>query len=372
MVGALDPAGNVADGHTLHAAIRLQRGSSFVLDLAFNAPPGITILFGASGAGKTTLLQCLSGLLAPDTGRVDVAGQVWFDSGAGVDLRRRPVGYVFQDLALFPHMTVDANVRYGLHGMRAAEQQRRSADILERFHIAHLRNRRPPQISGGERQRVALARALVTDPTLLLLDEPLSALDAVAKARLLDDLRAWNAAHNIPALYVTHSRDEVFALGERVLVLESGRIVAHGAPEDVLEAPRQESVARLAGFENLFDATVVALHEAQGTMTCRLDGASATLEAPLARVSTGARVRLAVRAGDILLAAAEPRLLSARNVLHGTVKRLSQADVTVTAEVDCGSVFQVKLTPGARDSLALAPGREVWLILKTHSCHLVA
>ncbi len=371
MVLPLAAAAEVA-AQSLRARFQKHRGADFQLDLDLEAPPGITILFGASGAGKTTVLQCLSGLLPPDRGRIAVGERLWFDSEARLDLHRREVGYVFQDLALFPHMTVDANVRYGLHGLDRAEQLERSRAILERFHIAHLRDRLPRRISGGERQRVALARALVTEPRLLLLDEPLSALDAAVKGRILDDLRAWNAAHDIPVLYVTHSREEVFALGERVVVLEGGRILAQGTPHEVLEAPRHETVAQLAGFENLFDAEVLSLHERQGTMTCRLAGSAVTLEAPLARVSEGAPVRLAIRAGDILLAAAEPLLLSARNVLRGTLRRLAQQDVAITAEVDCGALFQAKLTPGARDALALAPGREVWLVIKTHSCHLVS
>ena len=133
--------------------------------------------------------------------------------------------------------------------------------MLQEFHIEHLHQQRPGEISGGERQRVALARALVTDPCVLLLDEPLAALDAATKAKILDDLRRWNQAHRIPILYVTHSREEVIALGERVLVMEQGRIIAHGTPHEVLSAPLQETVAQLAGFENIFDATVESVHE---------------------------------------------------------------------------------------------------------------
>src|SRR6202023_2351074 len=132
----------------------------------------------------------------------------------------------------------------------------------------------------GERQRVALARALVTDPSVLLLDEPLAALDARTKSGILDDLRQWNQAHRIPILYVTHSRDEVFALGERVLVLENGRIIAQGTPHEVMTAPRQETVAQLAGFENIFDATVLAAHPDRGTMTCQLAASPVELETP--------------------------------------------------------------------------------------------
>lgn len=349
-------------------------GREFLLDVDVAVPAGITILFGASGAGKTTLLDCVAGLLEPDSGRVALRGRTLFDQAAGISLpaRQRALGYVFQDLALFPHLSVEANVRYGLAKLPRDEQARRAGAILESLHAGHLRARFPGEISGGERQRVALARALVTDPELLLLDEPLGGLDAPTKSAILDDLRAWNRAHQIPILYVTHDRGEVFALGERAIVLEGGRIVAQGTPHEVLNAPRREAVAQLAGFENIFDATVDALHETQGTMTCRLAGTAVTLEVPLSRAATGEAVRVAVRAGDILLATSRPQDISARNILPGVLLSLEQRDFMITAVVDCGARFEVHLTPGARDSLQLHAGREVWLVLKTHSCQLVS
>jgi molybdate transport system ATP-binding protein len=357
----------------LQKRLRANGGREFRLNVRLELPPGITILFGASGSGKTTLLDCLAGLLAPDAGRIMVNGRVLLDTAAAtsVPTRQRQVGYVFQDLALFPHLTVEANVQYGLAKIPAAEQRRRSAAILDSLRIAHLGARFPGEISGGERQRVALARALVTDPQLLLLDEPLGGLDAPTKSAIVDDLRAWNRAHQIPILYVTHDRGEVFALAERVVVLENGALIAQGTPHEVLNAPRQEAVAQLAGFENIFDAAVEATHEAQGTMTCRLAGTAVTLEAPLTQVAPGATVRLAVRAGDILLAASRPQDISARNIIPGVVRSLEQRDFMITAQVDCGVRFEVHLTPGARDSLQLHAGRQVWLVLKTHSCQLV-
>jgi molybdate transport system ATP-binding protein len=351
--------------------------SGFVLDVRFAVPPGITILFGASGAGKTTVLNCVAGLTPPDTGCIAVAGQVLFDSTQGVNLPvvRRRVGYVFQHLALFPHLTVGGNVEYGISHVRLPERRVRSQRLLESFRIAHLRDRRPGAISGGERQRVALARALVTDPGVLLLDEPLAGLDAATRSRLLDDLRAWNTSHRIPVLYVTHSREEVFALGERVLVLQEGKVLAQGSPYAVLQSPTHEAIAELAGVENRFDGVVTALHEPQGTMTCRLsepEGKGVVhLEIPLARVEVGTPVRVGLRAGDILLATAAPQGLSARNVLPGRVCGISRRDVTLVADVDCGVRFEVHLTPGAAQELHLQPGREVWLVIKTYSCHLL-
>jgi molybdate transport system ATP-binding protein len=233
------------------------------------------------------------------------------------------------------------------------------------------RTRLPGQISGGERQRVALARALVPNPQALLLDEPLAALDRPTRSKIIDDLRTWNEANRIPILYVTHSREEVFALGESVIVVEKGRVIARGTPQDVLGAPRHETVAQLAGFENIFDGTVIAVHLAQGTMTCRLGSSEVQLDVPLGGDGVGASVRIAIRAGDILLATARPGGLSARNVVAGKIVSLTQRDVTVIVRVDCGVVFDAYLTPGARDSLKLEPGKEVWLVIKTYSCHLL-
>jgi molybdate transport system ATP-binding protein len=246
--------------------------------------------------------------------------------------------------------------------------------MLQQFRIDHLRQQRPAKISGGERQRVALARSLVTDPSVLLLDEPLAALDASTKSKILDDLRRWNQAHGIPILYVTHSREEVMALGERVLVMEQGRIIAQGTPHEVMRAPVQETVAQLAGFENIFDATVYLILEDRGTLTCRLPGPAGKyvlLETPLIRAEVGSHLRVGIRAGDILLSIAQPVGLSARNVIAGHVVSVERRDMMIAARVDCGVEMEVYLTLAAREALQLAEGREVWLVIKTHSCHLM-
>jgi molybdate transport system ATP-binding protein len=346
---------------------------SFNLNVQFRALAGFTILFGASGAGKTTLLDCIAGLSDPDDGRIAVGGEDLYDSEKkwNVAAWKRNIGYVHQDLALFPHLTAEENVAYGLRALSAPERQTRSREILALFRIDHLRDRRPAQISGGERQRVALARALVTEPRALLLDEPLAALDRPTKSSLVGDLRSWNQHHRVPILFVTHNGEEVFALGDEVIVLDAGRIVARGQPHEVMHAPRLETVAHLAGFENIFDATVVALHEDRGTMACRLGGA-VELETPLVRAEVGSRLRVGIRAGDLLLATEYPHGLSARNVLPGTIRRLEQRDVIIAALVDCGGTeFEVHVTLAARDALQLGAGKSVWVVVKTHSCHLM-
>lgn len=349
----------------------------FVLDVEFQAAHGFTILFGPSGSGKTTLLDCIAGLSTPDSGRVAIGERVTFNAASRIDVpvARRRIGYVFQTLALFPHLTVEQNIQYGLAPLPQAERIEKTSAILQAFRIAHLARRSAREISGGESQRVALARTLVTDPAVLLLDEPLAALDAATKTKIIDDLREWNRAHRIPILYVTHSRDEVFALGESVLVLDAGRIVAQGTPHEVMSAPMQETVAQLAGFENIFDATVDAVNPQRGTMTCRLDTPHGQvpllLETPLVRGGVGSTLRVGIRAGDILLATSPPVGLSARNIIPGRVTALQQRDVIISARVACRVEMEVHLTLAARDALQLEPGREVWLVIKTHSCHLM-
>jgi molybdopterin-binding protein len=256
---------------------------------------------------------------------------------------------------------------------RAPERVRdeRVSEILNMFRVEQFCHRKPREISGGEQQRVALARSLVTQPRVLLLDEPLTGLDAELKGSIIDDLRAWNAAHKIPILYVTHSREEVDALGERVIAMEHGKIVSEGTPREVLDAPRRRRLAQSAGFENLLGGTVLDLREPDGVMRVRLADAACEIEVPLGHAAPGNRVRIAIRAGDILLAAEPPRALSARNILEGKIASIEHRGTLVVARVDCGVVFTVHVTPGAERALELAAGKKVWLVLKTHSCHFV-
>jgi molybdate transport system ATP-binding protein len=373
----VDTVGGEVNRAVLTARVKMERlrrdSPPFLLDISIEVPPGISILFGPSGAGKSTVLDCIAGLTRPDTGRIAAGEKVLFDSFAGINCppQARRIAYVFQSLALFPHLNAEENVAYGLDGLPHRERSARVEEILEAFRVDKLRARKPPEISGGERQRIALARSLVTRPRVLLLDEPLTGLDAELKAAIVDDLRAWNAARRIPILYVTHTREEVDALGEHVIAMDHGRVVSEGTPIEVLEAPRRKRLAQAAGFENLLSARVVDLREADGVMRVLLNGSLLELEVPLGYAAAGDRVLVAVRAGDILLATMRPEGLSARNVIEGRIVALETRGTLVRARVDCGVQFIVHLTPGAVRSLELAERRRVWLVLKTHSCHLV-
>jgi molybdate transport system ATP-binding protein len=361
---------------SLEARIRYARSgaSEFALDVNFEIPAGITILFGPSGAGKSTLLDCLAGLLKPQSARILIGSEVIQDSAAQIfqPPQQRRLAYLFQTPSLFPHLSVEENAAFGLPDLGDDERSHRVHDLLEAFRVIHLSRRKPDEISGGEAQRVALARALVTSPRAVFLDEPLKGLDAELKSGIVDDLRAWNRARQIPILYVTHQRDEVDALGERVIAMDRGSIVAQGDPHSVLDAPRSKRIAYAAGFENHLAAVIQDVRESDGVMRARLAGSETELEVPFGYASPGARVQIAIRAGDILLAIEKPTGISARNILRGTLDSLEDRGATIVCRVAAGAIFLVHVTPGALRSLELAIGMPVWLIIKTHSCHLVA
>jgi len=350
------------------------RRDPFHLDVDFSVSPGITILFGPSGAGKSTLLDSIAGLIAPDDGHISIASEPLFDSATHhtVATQNRRLGYLFQSPSLFPHLTARQNVEYGLTHLTARERANAVAEILKLFRLESLASRKPAALSGGEAQRVALARALVTNPRFLLLDEPLSGLDAELKNSIIADLRAWNATHRIPILYVTHDRAEVDALGERVITLDGGKIVQQGIPRQVLDAPRQQRLAQVAGFENILEGTVREIRLADGVMRVVLKRSTTSIEVPLDHAQPGDDVRIAIRAGDILLALERPAGLSARNILRGTLKSIEQRSLTMICKIDAGALFEVHVTLSAARSLSLHPGRELWLVLKTYSCHVVA
>jgi len=236
-----------------------KRFHGFTLDVSWEADEPVVALFGPSGAGKTLTLHCLAGLVRPDRGRILLNDRVFFDSASGVDLppQARRLGYIFQGYALFPHLTVEENVAFGLRGRPRAERVQRTRLVLERLGLAGLERRFSHELSGGQQQRVALGRALAVDPDLLLLDEPLSALDAPLRRQLREELgrtiREWGKA----AVLVTHDLAEAYQLADRVVVYESGRVLQAAPKSELLWQPTSERVARLIGVRNLLRGTVV-------------------------------------------------------------------------------------------------------------------
>jgi molybdate transport system ATP-binding protein len=236
-----------------------KRLGAFTLDVAWAAGEGVSVLFGPSGAGKSLTLRCLAGLEHPDAGRLIVNGRVFFDSAAGIDLppHHRRIGYVFQGYALFPHLSVGQNIAFGLRDRPRAERRRRAGEVMERLDLAGLEHRFPRGLSGGQQQRVALGRALAVDPDLLLLDEPLSALDAPLRRQLREDLEHTLRDWGKPTVLVTHDLSEAYQLADRVIVYDQGRVIQASSKTEFLWKPSSERVARLIGLRNVLVGTVV-------------------------------------------------------------------------------------------------------------------
>jgi molybdate transport system ATP-binding protein len=252
----LNEVRSVGRGLDISIAKRLP---GFALDASWSAGDEVVALFGPSGAGKTLTLQCLAGLVRPDRGRIAVSGQVFYDSAQGIDVppQKRRLGYVFQGYALFPHLSVADNVGYGLHDRRPESRRQRVAEVIDRLGLGALARRRPRELSGGQQQRVALGRALAVDPQLLLLDEPLSALDVPLRRQLRQELmsivREWGTA----TVLVTHDLGEAFHLADRIVVYEAGCVVQQAPRAEILSAPASEAVARLMGVRNILMGTVI-------------------------------------------------------------------------------------------------------------------
>jgi molybdate transport system ATP-binding protein len=346
--------------------------ASYRLKVGTRLPGGVTAVMGPSGAGKTSLLEAIAGLRPAAHGRVVVAGEVLLDSASGVATppEARRVGYVPQDAGLFPHLTARDNVAFGARGdARAVES------AIATLELGHLLERHPATLSGGEKQRVALARALATRPRLLLLDEPLSALDVGLRGRILPFLTRVRDEWRTPALYVTHNVGEALALSTRLLLLREGRIEAEGAPFDLLASPALATASE-PGLDNLFAAHVRG-HDVEGGVTIVDLPSGQGLSVPLAvSLSPGSAVMLAVRAEDVIVARQAPQGLSARNVFEVTIEAVSRsgADATLRcapAARRASPGWMVRVTPSAAAALELAVGQTVFLAVKSHSVRLV-
>lgn len=332
---------------------------------------GTTALFGPSGGGKTTLLRIVAGLETRATGRIVFDGDVWADSATGLFLpaHRRPVGIVFQDGRLFAHLTVRRNLAYADRRSRHRGGAIGFDRVVERLSLAPLLDRRPDTLSGGERQRVALGRTLLARPALLLLDEPLSALDRGRKADILPYLRDLPGAFGIPTLYVSHAVEEIAQLAQDVVFLADGRVRGIGPVADMLERIDLQPVTGRFEAGALLEARVIAQDEAW--RLTRLDLEGQTIAMPmLASLALGETVRLRVRARDVSLATARPEGISTRNILAGTVDSIDTEPDTAFAEVSVALGTQrlrARITREAVHALALVPGTPVHALVKSAS-----
>lgn len=329
---------------------------------------GITALFGPSGGGKSTLLRIIAGLEGGAGGRIAFGGEAWLDAGSRIFMppHRRGVGYVFQDARLFPHLSVEGNLRYAARRSVGIDSPVETDDVVTALDLRPLLSRRTGSLSGGERQRVAIGRTLLTRPRLLLMDEPLAALDVQRKAEILPYIERLPGRFGVPVIYVTHSIDEVARLAQRMVVLAAGKIVADGPVTEVLE--RLDLQPATGRFEAgvILTARVVG-HDAGFRLT-RLDHHGQPIDMPMVDLPIGSEIRFRVRARDVSLATVRPTGISVRNILSGTISRIEEEPDTAYAEtlVDIGGAkLRARITRAAVADLALAPGTPVFALVKS-------
>lgn len=348
---------------------RFRGGPAIHADLVLAGDDGpVTVLFGPSGSGKTTVLRALAGLDRPDEGTIALGDETWLDTARGlfVPARRRRIGFLFQEYALFPHLSARDNVAFGLHGIPAAERERRTAETLALLQLEGLGARRPSELSGGQKQRVALARAIAPSPRLLLLDEPLSALDGPTREELRGELRALLLRLGVPTVVVTHDRIEALGLGDRMAVMVDGRIRQHGRVADVFERPADREVARCVGVDTVLAGRVVG--SGDGLVTVEAHG----LRLAAVDRGLGGDVWALLRAEDVVLERGGGAQSSARNHLPGRVTLVTPEGPLVRVALACGSArLSALVTRASRTDLALEEGVEVVAVVKAPSVHLV-
>lgn len=352
---------------TLEVAFE-HRFETFALDVNFSAQSnGITALFGPSGSGKTSTINAIAGLISPSAGQVRLDGRALFDSAAGTDLpaRKRQVGYVFQDARLFPHMSVRRNLQFGARRRCAAAASEDFDHIVDLLGLGHLLQRRPRSLSGGEKQRVALGRAMLSRPRLLLLDEPLAAIDASRKAEILPYFERLRDEAGVPIVYVSHSIDEVARLADHLVVLNEGRVAAEGPVFDIMS--RLDLFPLTGRFEAgaVVDARI-ARHDPEDSLT-EVTFDRGSLWVPALEAPEGTAVRLRIRARDVILARGEPEGLSANNVIPGEIAEIRcDEGPYLDVQLRCGATQLIaRITYRSLKRLGLEPGEQVYAVIKT-------
>ena len=328
----------------------------------------VMILFGPSGAGKTTILRCIAGLEWPEVGRILFLSRTWLDTSSGVRVspQDRHIGYMPQDYALFPTHSVIGNIGYGLGGLASHDRNKRVAEMVELFQLQGLEAAKPRELSGGQQQRVALARAVAPRPQLLLLDEPLSALDVPTRLQLRGELRVLLKQLALPSIIVTHDWAEALTLGDVMAVMGEGQVYQVGKPHEVFSRPADADVARIVGVETVVQGQVI--ENANGLATVAING---TRLKGLSSDAIGADVYVCIRAEDVVVEQAGSGRTSARNHLKGLVSNIVAQGVMVQVTIDCGFSLTATITRGAVEDLHLLPGASVVASIKAGSVHLV-
>ncbi|MFL5238481.1 MAG: molybdenum ABC transporter ATP-binding protein [Rhizomicrobium sp.] len=346
------------------------RFADFVLEVGFRTDAtGITALFGHSGAGKTTIVNAIAGLFRPASGRIVVGSRVFFDSEKDIwipPLHRR-VGYVFQDSRLFPHLSVERNLQFGWRRSAAPVSVEEFFHVVELLGLQPLLNRKPRTLSGGEQSRVALGRALLASPNILLMDEPLAAIDTERRREILPHLELLRDHSALPIVYVSHSLNEIARLADHLVIVKGGRVAASGALFDLITDLRLPEATGEPPYGAVLETTVARdLKEEKLTV---LAFAGGELRVPLLLYPEGTRLRTHIRASDVIIACEEPRGISANNVLPVTILEIRErTDFHVDVRLLCGTTRLVAwITHASRERLELAPGVQVFAIVKSVS-----
>jgi molybdate transport system ATP-binding protein len=329
----------------------------------------VLILFGPSGSGKTTILRSVAGLEWPEEGTIQFISRTWLDTASRVKVspQDRHIGYMAQDYALFPIYSVAENIAYGLGGLAPADRAQRVKEMVELFHLTGLEDAKPRELSGGQQQRVALARAVAPRPQLLLLDEPLSALDAPTRAQLRGELRGLLKQLALPSIIVTHDWAEALTLGDVMAVMHEGTIVQMGTPQEVFSRPANADVARVVGVETVVQGKLIETRE--GLATVRVGEISLTA---VTIEHVGSEVFVCIRAEDVTLEPTGAGLTSARNHLLGTVSAITSLGALARVTVECGFSLVAVITRSALTELGLTVGASVRASFKAGSVHLIS
>jgi molybdate transport system ATP-binding protein len=341
--------------------------ANFRLDLAAGST---AILFGPSGAGKTTLLRSIAGLERPDRGVIQFRDEVWLDHSLGIcqppEFRR--VGLLFQEYALFPHLTVRRNIEYGIDHLSKPERRQVSDQMMQLFEINELADRYPREVSGGQAQRVALARAVAPQPRILLLDEPLAALDIPTRARLRTELRRLLELIQIPSLVVTHDRTEAIGLGHQIVVMAEGEVRQVGRVGEVFRRPGDSKVAAILGVETILQGVVI---DTIGGLARVQVGPTEICSALVEEVDEKEKVLVCIRAEDVTLHRDNHSLGSARNHFAGTIESMESDGAVERVSLNCGFCLMAIITRSSREDMGLSIGIPVTASIKASAIHLI-
>lgn len=348
--------------------ISVSRGD-FTLNAKFVSDGGLTALFGRSGAGKTSIVDCLAGLVRPDSGHIRVGGETLFDKAGGINLapEKRRVGYIFQDARLFPHLKVRGNLEYGMKLIQPASRRHSLDDVVALLGIEKLIDRFPADLSGGETQRVAIGRALLASPQLLLMDEPLAALDADRKAEIMPFIERLRDQAGIPIVYVSHAVEEVVRLADTMVVLADGETIAHGDVEDIMS--RLDLRPHTGRFEAGAVIHVWVAGHDEAYMLTELGFGAGSIWVPKLELARGTPLKLRLRARDVSLSLERPSGSATLNIHEGTVVEIEQVAAGISPHVDVlvniGAPIIARITRRALDHLGLRTGMKVFVSVKT-------